>query len=383
MKRTGRHDRRAAIDTFFQKYSEEMLENWLRQAYVSPGSDPFYKEVVKNGRHTLRLFRTFLLRPHTFRSRAFIKKIASERMKANTELETFVSNIHAGRDVVITTICSSSMSEKEKIEWIIQANRFFDLYLRRAVTAYSELKESVIEDKNRFIQEMHHDRLSILGKVAASFAHDFRNPLTAVKGFVTLLQKQLRIRGMEQHYSHYFSTIGRELQQLEDKVNHFLYLSKMRAAEDEKQLLDATELLRQTVELLHPRFLQENIDVRLEAREQICVYGVKEQLKQVFMNIMNNAVDELIKEKEERRLSIRLYRDKSNAVLEFTNNGSPIPPHMTERIFEPFVSMKELGTGLGLSVCKQIVEKHDGSIAVHSTEERTIFTVKLPIFESC
>jgi signal transduction histidine kinase len=106
---------------------------------------------------------------------------------------------------------------------------------------------------------------------------------------------------------------------------------------------------------------------------------VKEQIKQVLLNIVINAVEGLSNVHKSKVITIDLTVENEEVHVSICNNGPKIPDHLLENIFEPFITTKDLGFGLGLSVCKQIVQKHNGSINVQSDIERTTFKIVLPI----
>ncbi|HET7657470.1 MAG TPA: ATP-binding protein, partial [Bacillales bacterium] len=285
-------------------------------------------------------------------------------------------NISIGRLIIFEEIISSDFPESVRTQWILEVTRFFDLFLYYVTGAYNELKESIINDKNRFIQQMHSDRLTILGQIAASFAHEFRNPLTSIKGFMALIERRIKA---DQKTDYYFSIIKREMQGLEEKVTRFLFLSKMKGLDDREETIRLNDLLRETVEFLYPRFLSEGIEVIIDIEPvKMLVSGVTEQLKQVFLNILNNAVEELSQLQDLKKIFLTAKQKGDQIYIRIANNGQKIEDHLLDNIFEPFISTKELGTGLGLAVCKQIIEKHDGKITVTSTDEETAFHLELP-----
>jgi signal transduction histidine kinase len=130
---------------------------------------------------------------------------------------------------------------------------------------------------------------------------------------------------------------------------------------------------------MYPRLTEANIILSLDLCDEVYVEGDSSQLKQVLLNILVNAVEELCEVGGERNIDIRLKETPDQKVeLSICNNGKPIPDYLVENVFEPFVTTKSLGTGLGLSVCKQIVEKHNGTIVVDTHEAFTCFTITFP-----
>ncbi|WP_257349197.1 histidine kinase N-terminal domain-containing protein [Pseudalkalibacillus decolorationis] len=356
-------------------HHDAILEEWLKVVSISP-QDPFYNEIIKNGGHTIRLVTTYVEDPETPLVQNLTKKIARERVEAQVNIEEFISNINMGRSIVYRVLSKTNVPKDKQLRFMLLINDFFDSYMYHAITEYSKLKDSIIKNKSRFIQEMHSDRLSILGQVAASFAHEFRNPLTSIKGFIQLIERETP-PGVES--ASFFKIINREMESLQEKITQFLYLSKMKGIDDESEVFSFTDVVQDMLSFMYPRIVDEQINVNSEIEEQLTVFGVEEQLKQVVLNILCNAVEALSETVErERIIDLKLYNEGEVLYLLIANNGSKIPTHLLEDIFEPFISTKQLGTGLGLSVCKQIVEKHLGKIQVNSTDQETTFLLCFP-----
>ncbi|WP_062197579.1 histidine kinase N-terminal domain-containing protein [Massilibacterium senegalense] len=363
------------ISTFLDDHIFYFLEEWLKVSKIIK-DDPFYEEVKKNGIMTVRLVIKSLTGSYTNVVEKLMKKVANERIQANVNISEFVYNINVGRKIVIDKVLSEdSFSFDEKIYTILVTNRLFDDYAYLAVREYTKIKDQIILNKSLFIQEMHQDRLSLLGQLSAGFAHEFRNPLTAVKGFVQLLEQQVTDETTEK----YFEIINRELDKLQGKINQFLYFSKIEGITEEKKSFQLEPAIKEMIDLLYPRIVEEKIVVTKQMEQDLYVCGVEEQLKQVILNILNNAVDELkMTKKQEKNIHITATSKDECVELCISNNGPQIPQHIIDNIFSPFVSTKQLGTGIGLSVCKKIIDLHDGRVEVYSSEEKTGFLIQLP-----
>ncbi|MCF6136798.1 histidine kinase N-terminal domain-containing protein [Pseudalkalibacillus berkeleyi] len=372
MKMELTHEEVQHLVELFHTYHDTILSEWLKVANISE-DDPFLSEVTANGGHTIRLLVAYIKDPETLLIEQLTRKIAIERVEAKVGIGEFISNINLGRSIIYRVFNRVNIPDSYQMKYLMVINDFFDLYMYHAITEYTRVKDSIIQNKNQFIQEMHSDRLSILGQVAASFAHEFRNPLTSIKGFIQMIEKDATTETET-----YFRIIKQELDSLEDKITQFLYLSKMKGLDDQSEVFALESVVQGMMEFLYPRFLDENINVHHHLADHSYMFGVEGQIKQVLLNILNNAVEELSEIKGERTVKVNLCELDGNIQLTITNNGSMIPEHLLEDIFEPFISTKQLGTGLGLSVCKQIVEKHKGSIQVISTEEKTSFVMTFP-----
>ncbi|MBU8906075.1 histidine kinase N-terminal domain-containing protein [Desertibacillus haloalkaliphilus] len=362
----------ARITAFFKTNEEQILTHWLGQARIHEG-DPYYEEIIKNGKRTFQLVYDYIKHRDTDQIIELTKKIASERIQANVNISEFVHNINLGRSLVVDALSHSLLSRHDISEGIFIVNELFDSYLYYAVREYTKQKDSIIYEKNKFIQEMHSDRLTVLGQIASSFAHEFRNPLTSIHGFISLLEQ--KYGKVDEDNRFYFQVIDREIEQLTKKINEFLYLSKVKRHDDEIETFDLSEIVREMIDFMYPRFVDEQITVNVDINEGCLVQGIIEELKQVVLNIINNAVEVLTHINRERVIDITLSHTETSISLVIANNGEEIPTHLLENIFEPFITTKELGTGLGLSVVKQIIEKHNGKIDVDSTHKHTSFTI--------
>lgn len=352
---------------------DKILNIWLQKAKLSP-NDPYYTEIIVNGRQTIRLIKDYLKDKNINKIVNLTKKIAMERIEANVNISEFAHNINVGRSIVNRVISESNLEDQDKIQGLTLVDQLFDTYLYNAVKEYTNIKDSIIFQKNQFIQEMHNDRLSILGQLSASFAHEFRNPLTSIKGFISLLERKY---SEDEESAYFFSIINQEMESLQKNVSQFLYLSKTKGLDDEMKSFDLSLLVKNVTDFLYPRFVDENIQVDTSIQPSCLLLGVEEQLKQVVLNILLNAVEELSERSANRLIQVRLFKEDDHIHIELSNNGPTIPKHMLNNIFEPFVTTKDLGVGLGLSVCKQIIEKHEGTIQVNSDEDYTTFYIKL------
>lgn len=358
---------------FLKNEKGKIVEQWLKGAQLSR-HDPFYEEIIRNANQTIKLIHSYFTGPNRDEVIQLTRKIAKERIVAGVDISEFVDNINLGREIVNHVITQShEFHDSDKVQAITAIDELFDFYMFSAVKEYSVLKDQVIKEKSQFIQEMHMERLTILGQVAKSFAHEIRNPLTTIKGFLNLMEKRF---ADDAESSTYFSIIDQEMTNLEQKVNQFLYLTNIRALDDHMTLIDLSTITRQVISFLDVRFKEENISLELDISPSCNVFGVKEQLKQVVLNILSNAIEVLARKDANRKICVSLKRQSGNIILTLSNNGDAIPSYMLENIFEPFITTKQLATGLGLSVCKQIVEKHDGTINAVSEEGQTSFVVK-------
>lgn len=368
-------EQKEKVMTLLDEKAHVILDRWLEITMLDK-NDPFYEDIINNVRNSIRLMKIYFRKPQKGLVSSLTEKIAAERIEAKVDLGEFVKNINVGRGIILDLMVAAEIDQQTTLVGITTINRFIDSYIYYSITHFNKLQTRIISEKTKFIQEMHGDRLTILGQISASFAHEFRNPLTAIKGFISLLEKNLEL---DDQSNYYFSIINKEMGSLEDKVSQFLYLSKMNGLNDDIIVFDLPATIQEMIHFMYPRFLGEAIKVETDMVKVLNASGVVEQIKQVILNIMNNAVEELIEYNGGRIIKVTAHQIDNTACVTIKNNGRKIPSHILENIFQPFISTKELGTGLGLAVCKDIIEKHGGEITVTSKEGETAFQFTVPL----
>jgi len=229
------------------------------------------------------------------------------------------------------------------------------------------LKEIDVE-----LDRLHEDRINLVGKMAASMAHEIRNPLTSIKGFLKLLRSGIRQHSLNKADT-YLNYIEHECDNILMQVTGFLSFSKRSIHEEERVYITAKQVLDSNISLLNPRLINENVDLALAVPDHIKLKVQKLAIQQVLSNLLNNGIDALISLKADKRISISCYEDYAHTYIRVSNNGPRIPEEMGQRIFNPFVSDKEHGTGLGLAICKQIMTQNNGSISYTSDDQETAF----------
>ena len=223
------------------------------------------------------------------------------------------------------------------------------------------------------------EKLASLGTLAAGVAHEIRNPLTAIKAWLFMHQRNLRPGTQEEADA---KVIGQEIDRLERIVKDFLVFA--RPSEPQPRRMLAEEPLRDVHQLLAPQLQKANIHFTLEAAPPVHLDADPQQLKQVLINLVQNAGEATgpngtvaLRARSDR---IWLYDKETDVVVfEIADTGKGIPAEVEKRLFDPFFSTKETGTGLGLSIAARIVEKHGGLLQYKTrVNHGTTFMIVLP-----
>ncbi|WP_423409412.1 PAS domain S-box protein [Heyndrickxia sp. MSNUG] len=214
------------------------------------------------------------------------------------------------------------------------------------------------------------DKLSVVGELSASVAHEIRNPLTSLKGLVQLLQME------DEKHQLYYQIMLDELNRINHIVGELLLLAKpqqIKFTEADIQLI-----MYNVISLLKTEASLHNIQIELEDHDQqVIIECEPNQLKQLFINIVKNAIEA---SSAEDVVLISLQSTDDHVTVRVKDDGCGISKEFMERIGEPFYSSKEKGTGLGMTVSFKIVQSHNGTIKFQSEpDEGTEVIVQLPI----
>lgn len=216
------------------------------------------------------------------------------------------------------------------------------------------------------------ERMTAMGQLAATLAHEINNPLHSIW---TMLELVTDFPVSEGEKKEYLGAIRREVRRLMTLTRHVLEFA--RPLEQEAVPIHLVEPLRYALSLADRRLRDHNIRVSLKVSDDLPpVLGSSDQLAQVFLNLILNAVDSM---PEGGRLEIHAAAQGREVILTFTDSGPGIPSEVLEHLFEPFVTTKKDGTGLGLAVSQSIIRRHGGAItATNAPQGGAVFTITLP-----
>lgn len=235
--------------------------------------------------------------------------------------------------------------------------------------SYDDLKKDYDE---LVIKSAYHEQAGIL---AAGIAHEIRNPLTTIKGFLQLIKPFLAQIEKEEYATIALNEIDRANEILFEFLHAAKPASKVTKAVEVNRILREVTLLFDSEAKLRNIHLDVNTDL-----ENPAIYMDEKQLKQVLINIIKNSVEAIdINHQGRIELASKVSGNSVNIIIK--DNGCGLPEEAVQSIFTPFFTMKEEGTGLGLPICKKIIDEIGGKIKVTSKlGEGTMFTIQIPLF---
>ncbi len=217
------------------------------------------------------------------------------------------------------------------------------------------------------------ERLATLGELMAGVAHEVRNPLTAIRGYVQILRQQTT----DQIHQEYLSVVLKEIDSINKVIQQLLDFSRPRHSQWQQVSLNA--LVEETLVLVQTAGVQARVDFISELDNELSLISAdRELLKQVLLNILINAV-QAISARGKIRIRTWQYSDSQQAIS-IEDNGCGIDLSLQKKIFDPFFTTKASGTGLGLALSQRIINAHQGDIRVTSLPGYgATFTLILPI----
>lgn len=275
--------------------------------------------------------------------------------------------------VKLHNIPISWTNDKQRYELIVDANSLQD-ESGKIIGAFVLLKD--ITNLRSYEQKIErNERLAMIGQIAAGTAHEIRNPLTSIKGFLQMFLQSFSESGMAREKT-YTEIMLTEINRINSLVSEFLLLSKPRDVQ--YSIVDLNIVFEEILPIVESQAILHGIDVKFLSRGKLpLVVGDNELLKQVFINICKNGI-EAMGEQGTLQISHHIDHHGDKMSIDIHDTGPGIPLYIIDKIFDPFFTTKEEGTGLGLSVCQKIIHDLGGQIRVSSKGYGTTFHILLP-----
>lgn len=249
--------------------------------------------------------------------------------------------------------------------------------LNRALQANKAELEARIAERTRELQEaqahvLHQEKMAAFGLLAAGIAHEVGNPLTSISSMVQILQR----RESDSYTLEKLALVSGQLQRIRGTLRELIEFSRPASSERTRvalgDILDEALNIAKYYKRMRGRIPSPDLPPDLPP-----LFAVRDQLVQVFLNLVLNALDATDRE---GRIALRVMQHGERVEVRVVDSGSGIAPEHAARLFQPYFTTKKHGTGLGLFVTRQLVEEHGGSVTFESQRgEGTTFYVVLPL----
>ena len=358
------------------------LTTWLAASKYSQ-IDERYKLLVENSMDTIALISDG---KWEYMNRAGLRmfEVQSEHDIIGTSVYNLLDDKYFGQMAALLAAGQAgedapAPTNPIELQWMSVQGTLLHTEMVRASSTFSgkQIEQVIIRDiserkKNEELL-INSEKLNVAGQLAAGIAHEIRNPLTSLKGFLQLLSSG---RG---NTSNFYDIMKSELVRIESIVSELLMLSKPQIYEYVHK--DSRQIMADTVNLLETQAILHNVVIEFHADYRpLWVIGVENQLKQVFINVLKNAI-EAMQSGGVVTIDMSLHEER-NVLIRIKDEGSGIPKEQLSKIGQPFYTTKDKGTGLGLMVTYKIVDNHQGQITAESEiGVGTTFIIQLPYKE--
>ncbi len=230
-----------------------------------------------------------------------------------------------------------------------------------------------ITDRVHLENEMYRlDRLNLIGEMAAGIAHEIRNPMTTVQGFLQLTRNKV------DHLStDIIDLMLEELNRANSIITEFLNLAKNKISLKKKQNLNT--IIEALSPLIQAEAFRSNKQLTLELGECSDISLDEKEIRQLILNIALNGLDAMT---SNGNLTIKTYQDNQTVVLQIKDEGQGISPEVLSKLGTPFFTTKETGTGLGLAICYSVAKRHDAQIEIETGDAGTTFSARFQLIPS-
>lgn len=227
----------------------------------------------------------------------------------------------------------------------------------------------------QYQQIKHAERLNVISQLAASVAHEVRNPMTSIKGFLQLIRQD---NNLDQRQKNFINISLEELERTETVINDYLSLAKPNTKDIEMKI-NVTSELKSMVDIITSYTNKNNIVIEASIQDELFSIGKKGELKQAILNMMKNSTEAI---HSNGTLTVNAYKEQNEICIEIKDNGIGMTNKQIEQLGRPYYSTKDKGTGIGLTLSYKIIKDMNGHIIVKSKQGvGTTFKVELPAVE--
>jgi two-component system, sporulation sensor kinase A len=226
------------------------------------------------------------------------------------------------------------------------------------VFCYVAASKDITDKKETEEMMIRSEKMSIAGQLAAGIAHEIRNPLTSIKGFLQLLQAGVNRKDV------YYKIMIDEIEKMETITSELLFISK--PLTDNKKQESILQMIQDVMELLKPQAKLKNILLEIDGEDHF-IFCDRSQIKQVLINIIKNAIEAM---EEVGKITVTINESESDVRIDIVDEGPGIDEEVIHKLGEPFFTTKQQGTGLGLMITKQLLERHNAILEILQNEDK-------------
>lgn len=303
----------------------------------------------------------------------FISK-AAEPFMAKTKEELIGVNVweclpkYIGTVVYTTFHKAYDEQSPQELEIIAEySKRHLKLKILPNINGVFVIFNDLTSRKESEKQKQYYDKLKIIGEMAAGLAHEVRNPLTTVKGFLQLMVENKELN----NYKSINMLMVDEISRINDIITEFLDIAKDKP--EKLEYCNLNNIIENALPLLETRAVKEGKLIILKLSNISDIKIDANDIRQLLLNMINNSLDAM---NVSKTVQISTFEENDKIVLSIKDEGNGIPSNIKDNIGTPFVTTKEKGTGLGLSICFSIVQRNNAKIDYTSSMEGTTFNIR-------
>lgn len=272
----------------------------------------------------------------------------------------------------ILSLINLHNEQTEQYEKVLHENELFLKKLDRRNILANETDAK----KDKLIEQQ--SRLAAMGEMIDAVAHQWKQPLNAISLAMDMLQDDYAKGDVNQEYMQEISeTVHLQIEHMITTLNEFRSFLRPSTRNEDFCITEALENIKI---LMKDELISQNINLILDIDKTIKIYGNKNELKHIFINLINNSIDAFNeKEIQKRNIYIKCYQKNHHIYIEVEDDAGGVPQNVLNTLFDANVTTKKKGkgTGIGLYMSAQIVKKNNGSITVHNSDRGAFFTITL------
>lgn len=251
---------------------------------------------------------------------------------------------------------------------ISELQAYYSINAYPTVDGMSVYFQDITEKKSMEREMFRLERLHLVGEMAAGIAHEIRNPMTTVRGFLQFFRR--KFSGCEEE----IDLMVAELDRANSIITEFLALAKNKVSQLSE--CDISQVIASLFPLIQAEAFVSGKDVQVKSESSLQIEADHGEIRQLILNIAKNGLEAMA---SGGMLTIAAHREQGAIVLAVSDQGAGIAPEIIDKIGTPFFTTKETGTGLGLAVCYSIAARHKAQISIEASDAGTTFSVRFPL----